>query len=208
MITVPRNVHGIASAVRVKLMYTETALTNAAQGYLTLRANDLFDPLAATSGITGMLNQQPQYVDTWKLMYSKYRVLGSTLNVRLVNAPTNAMGIFFEASPEDALVTSSSAVQASVARFAAPRFFPNGPSTPALTVNKTMTTAQINGIHTNEVLSDPNYQAVFTATPADPWYWQMRYTSLDSTTTASVYIFVHVTFDCVFSDPTQDDDND
>jgi len=208
LVIIPRNVHGIANAIRVKLMYTESGITAAASGYITYRANDLFDPQAVTSGLTMSGNQQPQFSDAWKSMYNKYRVLSGTISVRLSNANNNTIPIFIEVSPEDQLVSTTNAVQASVARFATSRIFPNGPSTPPMTLTRRMSTAEINGISTNSVLIQSEYQAPFTGTPVDPWYWQVRFSAVDFSTTPLIYVFVHITFDAILTDPVQDDDND
>jgi hypothetical protein len=189
-------------------MYTESILTTSLSGYITYRANDLFDPQATSSGVTASGNQQPQFFDTWKLMYNRYCVIGSSISLKIVNGGTNTVPTFWEVSPEDALVTTSNAVQASVARFADSEIHPSGVSAPARKFKRTMSTAVINGISQEKVMDNPDYSAVITATPADPWYWQVRYSAVDFTTTAIVYGFIHITFDVIFTDPVQDDDND
>lgn len=207
LVTIPKNVWGIASSVRVNLMYVESFLTTSLSGYATYRGNDLFDPQAAAAGITLSGNQQPQFADKWAGMYNKYRVLGSRIEVRLVNG-SNPIPTFWEVSPEDQLVASSNAVQASVARFAKPVIMPYGSSSPEKKISSSMTTAQINGVSTEHVMDDDVYGAIWSQSPLDPWYWQIRYSSADFTTTAVVYGFVHIIFDCVLTDPFQDDDND
>lgn len=208
LVTIPKSVHGVASSIRVTLMYQETFITTSTGGYLTLRANDLFDPQATAAGLTASGNQQPQFYDAWKLQYNKYLVLGSKISVKLCNNNANAIPTFWAIAPEDQLVTTSNAAQSSVARFAKSAVYPNGPSVPSHSFNLSMTTAKINGIPEVRVLSDDAYYSAVGVTPADPWYWQIRYSSADFTTNSSVWGFVHVTFDCLFSDPLQDDDND
>ena len=207
LVTIPKNVWGIASSLRVNLTYSESFLTTALSGYLTYRGNDCFDPQATASGITPSGNQQPQFFDVWKLMYNKYCVLASTITVRIVNG-SNPIPTFWEVSPEDQLVATSNAVQASVARFAKTHVMPYGSSTPAHTFETRMTTATINGISEARVLSDDEYRAATNQSPVDPWYWQIRYSAADFTTTAVVYGSVRITFDVLWSDPVQDDDND
>lgn len=208
LVTVPRSTHGIASATRVTLMYSEALNTAAASGYVTYRANDIFDPQATTSGITNISgNQQPQYSDVWKTLYNKYRVLSSTISVRLVNG-SSAIPIFIEVSPEDQLVASSNAVESSVARWASSRIFAYGSSTPSITITRSMSTHQINGVSPDMVLVDDAYQSGTGTTPADPWYWQVRYSAVDFSTVPLVYMFVHITFDVLYTDPVQDVTND
>jgi hypothetical protein len=209
MVTIPRNVHGIANSTRVKLMYQEVFLTTGINGYLTLRGNDIFDPQATTSGISASGNQQPQFVDAWKTMYNKYTVLGSKLTLEIANTGANSYASFWDVNPEDQVVTTANPTQSSVARYARWAVYPAGTSTPSKKFGPmVMTTAKINGVSESKVLMDNKYSSDVSNTPADPWYWQIRFSSADFINIASVWAFVHVEFDVVFTDPVQDDDND
>jgi hypothetical protein len=105
------------------------------------------------------------------------------------------------------LVTTSNAAQASVAPFAK-YHLTNYAYQPSFKMKTTMTTARVNGISETEVMTNPNFQAGVGATPADPWYWQLRFSAYDNVTAVAHTGMVHYTILVVFTDPVQDDDND
>jgi len=208
LVTVPRSSHGIADATRVTLNYVESGISTALSGYVTYRANDIFDPQATTNGFTMSGNQQPAYRDTWAIMYSRYRVLASTISVRVVNDPSNTIPIFIEVGAEDVLATTTNAVQASVERYATSRVYPSGVSTMPILIQRRMSTARMNGISENAVLVEENRSALVGSSPGDPWYWEVRYSAVDFTTTAKVWVFIHITMDVLFTDPQSQVQND
>lgn len=208
LVTIPRTMTGVARSLRITLKYMEAFKTSAASGYVTIRANDLFDPLAASTGVTGVSNAQPAYSDKWKTLYNKYRVLGSHVIYRFSNGTNSTMPCVVTVSPEDELVTSSNAYDSSVAPYAKTKDLACGPSAVHVPLRHSMTTARINGISEQQVLIGDQYQASVGATPVDPWYWQMRFTANDSTTTPDVWGVITVFYDVLYSDPVQDDNND
>jgi hypothetical protein len=202
------NSTGVMPSAKVTLTYMESFLTTALGGYLTIRGNDLFDPQATTSGVSGTSNQQPQFFDSWSRMYSKYRVIGSRIKVQICTTSTTALPVFFTVTPEDALVSTTNAAQSSTQSYSKYVLMGQGVSNPGHTIESSMTTALINGISQEDALVNPNYLAGVGSSPADPWYWQVRYSSADFSTAVAFYGFVHVYFDVIFSDPQTSDTND
>jgi len=116
--------------------------------------------------------------------------------------------VFLCVTPEDALVSTTNAAQSSTQSYSKYRILGNGPSCNTTTITHKMSTALINGVSEENVLISPNYQGLVTGSPVDPWYWQIRYSAVDFTTTTTIYGFVHVYMDVIFSDPVTSDTND
>lgn len=208
LVTIPRRDTGGARATRVTLVYMEAAHTTSLSGYATILGNGLFDPLSTSAGLTGLSNAQPNSYDVWSTLYTKYTVLGSSIVVRIANGNASTIPYTVTVSPEDALVTSSSAWQSSTAPYARSLIVANGNSMNSVQIRNSMTTAQINGVSLEEVIDSSNYQGLTSGSPPDPWYWQIRFTAADSTTTPDSWWFITVHYDVLFSDPVQDDSND
>jgi hypothetical protein len=208
LVSVPQAFSGVPRALRITLRYVEQWVLGSNAGYVTIRGNDLFDPFATSSGVSGANNAQPAYFDKWASLFNHYTVIGSKFTVRCCNGNTNANPTMISVSPEDELFTSTNGYQSATAPFAKNKILSNGPSTPEVTIKHEMTTARINGASLQKILDEPNYSASVTGTPADPWYWQFRYSSGDQTNSVGVFAWAVIEYDALFTDPVQDSNDD
>lgn len=190
------------AVMRVVLSYTEqvtlTSTIGAYAAYL-FKGNGLFDPNQTGTG------HQPVGFDQWAPgIYRRYRVMASTISVSLLgNITTNPQGLVRLAVSPNLLSAGYTDFDAQAAQpYCWHRLIntPFGVGTPSNRIVKSMETSLLNGVPGRAVLEEENYSALYSADPADTWYWVIGSQSADQATTTALLLDVQVQYVVDFYD--------
>lgn len=161
---VVRGTSVIPDRLFVKLKYSVvTTFNTTGVNAFVMRGNSLFDPELTGAG------HQPRGFDQWSVLYSRYKVHKSSIQVMAVNNDSDINyvavvpgieTVLNYANPQD--ITEHPYVKY---RYLAPGA--NGPSQASLW--NSQTTKSIRG----EKILDDDYSALINANPAKQWYWHV-----------------------------------
>jgi len=192
---------GFPDRARVRLRYNEQIAISGISQTQVWTGNGPFDPNVTGTGA------QPYNYDDWSVEYNRVRCVGSTIKVRLVTT-----GVLLGTSQTYLLVaprhTSTSAVSSSSVlqdAMSAPyvKWFLlnqlNSGDTEMLTHSHTMSTQEMLGLTSSELMSD-QYQALVGANPAHLWYWHTSLRAVDNASTITAYMQVQIEYDLEFMD--------
>ena len=175
----------------VKLAYEDliTLSPGTARSQYTFRGNSLFDPDYTGTG------HQPRYFDQYAEVYSKYKVLSSSIVVELINGG-GAAGVIFCVIPNTDILTFTS--WPLVAEMPMAKTSPIVPvaSRYPFRLNHSTTTERVCGLRPGQV-NDEDWSATTGANPLQVWYWNVCIESVDTTTNLAVSFRVSLIFDAV-----------
>jgi hypothetical protein len=167
--TTVRGVTGVPDSIRTKLVYhDQITISGVTAGLHVFRGNSIYDPDFTSTG------HQPLYTDYYDETYTKYKVLGSTITVELVNW-TSADSPFLIVLPLTEAISSLSGVsfyelselpRARMTNYQAPS------GRIPIKIKYNMRTAVILGLM-DGAIKDEDYSATFTNNPASIWYWNL-----------------------------------
>lgn len=176
-------------AIRVVLKYNFRCAVISAVGALSLQvfsANGMFDP-----DITGV-GGQPLGYDQWSAFYQRYRVLASSCEATwsTPDAGSNdAQTLRICLVPSSIASTFTNFEAAASQPYAKSRYvngvIPNG----AAILRSTMESAVMNGMTKQGILTNDETSALTSANPSDQWYWHCYMSTVDSTASASGFVF-------------------
>jgi hypothetical protein len=148
------------------------------------RVSHLMEPLTMTSGLfyflcygnsafnpgAGNFTLQPIDYQQYMGFYYKYRVLGSSINIKVINITSGAInGMWFALYPSvnsDSGITSYD--KAAVQKYSKVSFMGNSVGLSILTLSNSMTSSKIFGAN---VYNDESYSGDFSNNPDYKWYW-------------------------------------
>lgn len=167
--TTVRGVTGVPDSVRTKLVYhDQVTISGVSAGLHVFRGNSIYDPDFTSTG------HQPLYTDYYDETYSKYKVLGSTITVELVNW-TSADSPYLIVLPLTEAISSLSGVsfyelselpRARMTNYQAPS------GRVPIKIKYNMKTSVILGLM-DGAIKDEDYSATFTNNPGSIWYWNL-----------------------------------
>lgn len=194
-LTLPRGL-GFPDTARVSLTYTDTfAISSLAfQTMYQFRGNSCYDPDLTSIG------HQPAYFDTYSEVYSKYKVYGSTIDVRFANATVNLLLVAIVPHSTNLSLGTASYVILDLPRA---RWSVVG-STNIETnrISHKASTSEIIGL-TSRQIEDDDYSALISANPNQVWYWNLYLAHVDpSKLNVSASLIVRITYDVKFYDKT------
>jgi hypothetical protein len=181
---------GMPPRVRVRLKYAQLNTVGAIWVTQVFRGNSCFDPdFTGTGG-------QPYNYDDWSVFYNRYRVIRCSAKLTITNKTSGSFHGTFVAYP-----SNSSTVAARDDAISAPRSVTKyiggiySDSTNAnLVIRMSHTTKEILG----EDWGD-RHEALVSANPADPWFYNIRITA-DDGATPDVYLRTELVYDVEFFD--------
>lgn len=187
---------GLADRVRVKLTYAEVIhLTGAASSLYQFRGNSLFDPDLTGAG------HQPYMFDQWSLMYSRYRVFGSSIKVNALNeSGTVAAQVIVYPSGSVSAVANTISEASELPRAGETYIIPVASRFPVM-IKRYASTRSIEGLKKTAVSIDDTYAAPVTTNPGNVWEWNIVTESIDLTTTLDAYLSVKMVYYAEFYEP-------
>lgn len=206
MVNVPKSIRGFPPSTECTLSYSDICSFTSTGAYVMIHGNSIYDPIYTSTGTTSMLNEQPSYRDTYATLYSRYRVLSSTLTVSYCasQTPFSALVVY----PTDISdVPANPPTEARNVQGAKYRLVPNA-MYEAKTIKTSCTTAWINGISNAQMLDDLSYSALQAASPTDSWYWIIHSAATDGITVQNILYTFNITYRVLFTDPIPDRTND
>lgn len=188
---------GLADMLYVKLSYVDridiATMVNAYTPYV-FRGNSLFDPDVTGTG------HQPLYFDQYSALYSKYRVLGSSLQLDVVNnSGVSALFYAAEANTDVSTITAISTLYEQ-SRAAAPKLVPIAARITSR-MKRYMSTRKVCGLTKTQVYDD-TFAAGVTGSPSNVWYWNILFESVDGTTVINGHFMVKIDYYVQFFDRT------
>lgn len=193
---IARNPSIVADRYYVKLKYTAVhpgIFTGAAFTNFQIRGNSLYDPNLTGAGT------QPRGFDILNQLYSKYRVLGSSIDFQLVQNSTSAATANTLVGIVPQPTTTSPSDVTDIANQPRARWRLTGPNhgSGPIRVRHYMSTRKIFGLSKREV-ADEDYAADVGANPSNLWIWNISSGTLDGTSTVNAESVITVTYYAVF----------
>jgi hypothetical protein len=191
---------GFPDSVRTSLKYVDTFRFGPAgtSGVYVYRGNSLYDPDYTSVG------HQPRYFDNYAAVYSKYKVLGSTFNVKMMNIAGDP-SLLALIPLTDVLINPTSPYQLmELPRAKWTKCLPiigrNAP--PDLT--SSYTTSQILGLKGGQI-NDEDYSARVNSDPSSIWYWNLFLARIagSGVTTPGCDLIIEIDYDCIFYDRSE-----
>lgn len=190
--TVITRVIGIPDVAVTRLQYNDVISLTGTTAQYTFRANSLFDPDFTGTG------HQPTYFDQYIASYERYRVVGCSIAISVVNRSFTdpAMCVVFPVTDVPTITSISQANE--ISRKKDSGILPSYQSIPIKRYIKVSTQEQIGLIMKSSVYTD-DYAALFNANPVVLWYyglygWSPTAGGLD------LIVDVQLNFDCEFFD--------
>ncbi len=165
---IPRSM-GIPPRVQFTFVYADMIAVSAgaAYGQYTFRGNSLFDPDYTGTG------HQPRYFDQYSAMYSKYKVLSSSINVSASNYSTSSSVIMTVTPHSEVLTLTSYPAAAEQPLTKRTQQIPISTRQGARnSVRASASTQTILGLN-NAQLQSEDYSALTGANPISVWYWNI-----------------------------------
>lgn len=186
---------GISDMMYVKLIYAEQIPINpSVVSYFpyVFRGNSLFDPNLTGTG------HQPLYFDQYSAIYSKYRVLGSSVKLDVINnGAVSAMFYVCEPNTDQSSIVDLAALYEQ-ARSGAPKIVPIAARVSSR-MKKYASTRKVCGL-TKSQLYDDTFAAGISSSPSNTWYWNLLFGSVDNSSVPSGYFVIKMTFYVQFFD--------
>jgi len=179
-----------------KLRYVSDAITvTTGTSYDRIfRGNGCFDPDATGAG------HQPMGFDQLAGIYSRYRVLGAKITMRVVpvDATAGRQNMYFGVIPQISPTSYNGAVYSQLREQPYAKFnyrtLYQGPTT----IKKYMTGAQIEGVKKAVILADAEYTADVTALPQSQWYWHCIMGTMDGTSLINATMYCEIDYYVAF----------
>lgn len=183
---------GVPDRTFIKLKYAEVVDLNDAVGGVgaihVFRGNSILDPNYTGTG------GQPTGRDEWFNFYNKYRVHSSKIDVDFMATSSAIQGYtVLSVNPEIAVpLITQTATQTAMQPYN--KWEING-----VTVGNQAVTRITNYMSTRKMYGENNidqeyFAALFTANPANPWYWRVQTTPVDGASTSRVLALVNITY--------------
>lgn len=188
---------GFGDMTFVKLNYADTVQLTGLPSSIpyVFRGNSLFDPNLTATG------HQPLYFDQYSAVYDRYRVLGSSIRLDVVNISAgSACYMVVEANTDQSTFTSISDIYEQ-GRSRAPRIIPVA-SRISVRHKQYASTRKVCGLTKSQVMDD-TFAALVTTNPGNVWYWNILFGSTDQTTSINVNFVVKITYYVQFFDRKQ-----
>jgi len=190
--TVSTSTGGFPSRMRVRLVYSQLntlTITTTSVGVQTFRGNSVFDPDLTGSG------GQPYNFDDFAIEYKRYRVRSCKIELQLLNGSATPRGSTTVLVPTNSSTTFTTIDDAMSAPHA--KFVLMGGNSGHSQAKITMTRS------TKQVLGEDwgdRFEALVSADPADPWFYQIVTRSNDGSTNEAVSLVSRLTYDVEFFD--------
>lgn len=186
---------GLSDSMFVKLTYCDdVAITGGVLAYMSYiyRGNSLYDP-----DLTGV-GHQPLYFDQYINLYARYRVLGSKIQIDVINS-NGGSALFYVVEPNtDISSITDIATLYEQARSGAPKIVPIAQRV-ASRMKKYASTRKIMGLVKSQVFDD-DFAGTSGSNPIQLWYWNLLFASTDQTTVPSGRFIIKITYFCQFYD--------
>ena len=187
---------GISDMVYVKLNYVDRIVIDGIEGDSTFeyafRGNSCFHPDAITGG------HQPLYYDQYSLLYDKYRVMGSSIKIDVINSSgTSTMFYAIEPNTDDASIGDVSTFYEQT-RSGAPKIVPIAGRLSSKMV-KYVSTRRVCGLTKSQMMDD-TFASRTNNNPNNVWYWNLFFQSMDGTAHVTGYFMVKITYYVQFYD--------
>lgn len=186
---------GISDMMYVKLKYVEQIkISGGVAPYFQyiFRGNSLFDPNLTGTG------HQPMYFDQYAALYSRYRVIGSAIQLDVVNISGDS-ALFYVCEPntdQSTIVDISTLYEQ--ARSGAPKIIPIAQRITSR-MKKYASTKKVCGL-TRTQLFDDTFAASTVSNPSNTWFWNILFASVDGVTVPAGQLIVKITYYCQFFD--------
>jgi len=189
--TVTSSTGGFPSRMRVKLVYSQYNPESASASVVSqiFRGNSVYDPDQTGTG------GQPYNFDDFAIEYKRYRVRACTIHVEFVCHTAGGRGATVVVVPTNSSTAFTSVYDAMAAPHAKSALLTGLGNGTKTRVTMRRTTKQVLG----EDWGD-RFEALVTADPADPWYYQILVFSNDASTTLGVTVLAKLTYDVEFFD--------
>ncbi len=186
---------GIPPRIMVSLKYCDvlSISSGTAYGQYTFRGNSLFDPDYTATG------HQPRYFDQYGALYSKYKVISSSIRVSLSNYSTSSSCIMTVTPHSEILTLTSYPVAAEQPLTKRTEQVPVSTRMGAKnTVIHFATSAGILGLSPAQLASE-DYSALIGANPLSVWYWNIGFFNPQGAN-VSATVDVDMVYDALFYD--------
>lgn len=190
---VPRRLP-FADTERTTLVYTDQfdwAPISSHYTY-TFRGNSAFDPDYTGTG------HQPRYFDTFAVIYTKYRVLGTRIDVSYTNYAGLTTAELVIAPNTEVLTLTDANVIKELPRAKTKGVMPIVAGVPMKLTHK-ISTSTVLGLTKNAVRDD-DYAALCTSNPVSIWYWIVYVHALPASENVTIEATVKMSFDIEFFD--------
>ncbi len=187
-------VTGLPDNTRVRLHYEDMFNLAPAAAYAThtFRGNSVYDPDYTATG------HQPRYFDHYSSVYERYKVLGSSIRVDLINGSATS-GVVYTLCPlTDPISPNTLDDVSELPRTKISEIVPIA-SRLNRQLSHSMRTTVILGLPRNTI-ADQDFSALITNNPNSIWYWNLSVFSVDNTTNVGVSVRVSIVFDVIFYD--------
>jgi len=188
--------YGFPDSFRVKLAYAQQVVMtqSSVSGSQLFSGNSVFDPDATGTG------SQPSDFDLYALVYNRYRVLASAIEIRAVGissaAPTRVA--VFPTNMSTTTITISDLMSSNRSK---EMIVGIGAGGQYLLKHQCSTDAVAGGF---DNLLDVR-TAVVSGNPSDRWYWHISTQSYDASSSTTVYLDCRIVYDVEFFDRALED---
>lgn len=187
---------GFPVRMPARLVYEDllTIAPGATLGSYVFRGNSLFDPDYTGTG------HQPRYYDQLTAVYGRYKVLGSSITVEMINTSGGGgSGAVFAVTPNTEIITFTSwQTAAELPQSRVSDIVPIGSVYP-FKIDHRVTTTQICGLLPYQV-NDEDWSATIGSNPLHIWYWNINVAAVNSAVNVTVQVRVRITYDAVMYD--------
>jgi len=162
------NSDGIADSFTTDMPYGAAFAINVAAGaaaYYSWRGNSVYDPDYTGVGYTAF------HYSKISLLYNRYRVLSSQLEVALMNTGASACTAYIIATIVNGPPGVNQLLGSKHMSFA--QLVPGGPATWKHRAG--MTTHQVFGVPKTQVLSEDDFAGLVGGNPNNVWYWHLYF---------------------------------
>jgi hypothetical protein len=192
--TTPGDLTGIPDSVTCELHYEDyfgASISSSDRATYVYRGNSLYDPDFTSVG------HQPRYFDTYSSLYTKYKVLGSTMHIDVMSLYPTASTVATLVPLTDIILPTTFYQVAELPRAKVSQLIPVSARW-SNTITSSVSTSQILGI-TRGQLNDEDYSGTASTNPNSVWYWNIG-VFLPSVTTTIYNIRVKIIYQAIFYD--------
>jgi hypothetical protein len=183
--------------MRTKLRYSERVGLTSTAGILTSTVfwgNNLFDPNFTGTG------SQPEGFDQWALLYDSYTVYRSRIKVTIAaTGATTSVNSFRAVLMPQTTSNLDTTIDDAAASPLAVEIFNQGSTNPARILRRSLPVCTVVGVRPEEVLDNPNYSALVTASPTEGFFWQIYLQAMDLASTVVAFAYIEIDYYVDFS---------
>lgn len=186
---------GFSDSVYARLTYVEKFSITVASpiAQYVFRGNSCFDPNYTGTG------HQPLYYDQYSAIYNKYRVLGSSIRVDVVNHSIDSAAHFAVFPSTDTQTFTSMSQVMEQGRAKSPKIIPLSQFGPMPIIKSYCSSRKALGL-TKVQMGDDTVAALIGANPSQVWYWNIVTESTTSTIDIDQIFIVKLTYYVQFFD--------